>query len=139
MRSKDVRVGERYVACHCGKTIIVKVESIFQPSKAGETTNVIATNQATGQRVCFRSTLGIMRPAGPFINEVKITSDLYIDQIAVPEPGVRYRLRRVDEPEYFTDVDYVIRRSDQLFARTSELKEYPITGEGAYVLVPIRD
>ncbi len=53
MRSKDVRIGERYVACHCGKTIIVKVESIFQPSKAGETTHVIAINQATGQRVSF--------------------------------------------------------------------------------------
>ena len=139
MRSKDVRIGDRYVACHCGKTIIVKVESIFQPSKAGETTHVIATNQATGQRVSFRSTLGIMRPAGPYINEVKITSDLYIDQIAIPKSGVRYRLRRIDEPESFADVDYVIRRGDLLYARTSEQKEYPITGEGACVLVPDRD
>ena len=80
-----------------------------------------------------------MRPAGPYINEVKITSDLYIDQIAVPEPGVRYRLRRIDEPETFADVDYVIRRGNLLYARTSELKEYPITGEGACVLVPVRD
>ena len=138
MRSTDIRIGERYVACHSGKTIIVKAESIFQPSKPGETTHIIATNQATGQRVSFRSPLGIMRPAGPYINEVKNISDLYIEQIAVPEPGVRYRLRRVDESECFTDVDYVIRRSDQLFARTSELREYPITGEGACVLVPVR-
>ncbi|MFN9419197.1 MAG: hypothetical protein ACK578_17140, partial [Pirellula sp.] len=63
----------------------------------------------------------------------------YIEQIAVPEPGVQYRLRRVDETDCFADVDYVIRRSDQLFARTSELKEYPITGDGAYVLVPSRE
>ena len=80
-----------------------------------------------------------MRPAGPYINEVKITSDLYIDQIAIPKSGVRYRLRRIDEPESFADVDYVIRRGDLLYARTSEQKEYPITGEGACVLVPDRD
>ena len=139
MRSKDVRIGERYVACHCGKTIIVKVESIFQPSKPGETTCIIATNQANGQRVSFRSTLGIIRPVGPYINEVKSVKDLYIDQIAVPEPGTCYRLRRVEEAECFATVDYVIRRSDRLFARTSELREYPITGEGACVLVPSRD
>ncbi len=77
-----------------------------------------------------------MRPAGPYINEVKITTDLYIDHIAVPEPGVRYRLRRIDEPEFFADVDYVTRRGNLLYARTSELKEYPITGEGACVLFP---
>jgi hypothetical protein len=139
MRAKDIRIGERYVACHCGKTIIVKVESIFQPSKAGETTHIIATNQATGQRISFRSTLGILRPAGPYIDEVKTISDLYVEQIAVPEPGVRYQLRRIDDTECFAYVDYVIRRSDQLFARTSELKEYPITGDGACVLVPSRD
>ncbi len=56
--------------------------------------------------------------------------------IAVPEPGVRYRLRLVDESVCFADVDYVIRRNERLFARTSAMKEYPITGEGAYVLVP---
>lgn len=139
MRSKDIRIGERYVACHCGATIIVKVESIFQPSKPVETTCIIATNQANGQRVSFRSSLGIMRPAGPYINEVKSVTDLYIDQIAVPEPGMHYRLRRIEETECFARVDYVIRRSDRLFARTSELREYPITGEGACVLVPSRD
>lgn len=138
MRSKDIRVGERYVACHCGKTIIVKVDSIFLPSKSGETTQVVATNQSTGQRIRFSSTLGIMRPVGPYINEVQIFTDLYVDQIAVPEPGTRYRLRRLDEAECFADVDYVIRRSNRLFARTSELKEFPITGEGACVLVPSR-
>jgi hypothetical protein len=138
MRAKDIRIGERYVACHGGTTIIVKVDSIFQPSKIGETTHVIATNEANGQRISFRSTLGILRPAGPYINEVKSIKDLYIDQIAVPEPGVRYQLTRVDETECFANVDYVIRRSGQLFARTSELREYPITGDGACVLVPSR-
>jgi hypothetical protein len=139
MRLKEVRIGERYVACHGGTTVIVKVESIFQPSKMGETTHIIATNQANGQRISFRSTLGIMRPAGPYIHEVKTISDLYVEQIAVPEPGVRYQLRRVDATECFANVDYVIRRSDQLFGRTSELKEYPITGDGACVLVPSRE
>jgi hypothetical protein len=139
MRSTDIRIGERYVASHAGTTVIVKIESIFRPSQVGESTCVIATDQATGRRISFRSTLGIMRPVGPYINEVKTISDLYIEQIAVPEPGVRYRLRRVDETECFADVDYVIRRSDQLFARTSELKEHPITGDGAYVLVPSRE
>ena len=50
-----------------------------------------------------------MRPADPYINEVKITSDLYIDQIAVLEPEVRYRLRLIDEPEPFANFDYLIR------------------------------
>jgi hypothetical protein len=139
MRAKDIRIGERYVARHCGATVIVKVESIFQPSKIGETTSFIATNQATGQRIAFSSSLGIMRPAGPYINEVKTINDLFVGQIAVPEPGVQYRLRRVDEVDSFANVDFVIRRSDCLFARTEDLKEFPITGEGACILVPIND
>jgi hypothetical protein len=104
MRSKDIRIGERYIACHCGMTIVVKVDSIFQPSKIGETTHIIATNQATGQRISFSSSLGIMRPAGPYINEVKNTSDLYIEQIAVPEPGVRYPLDRSGPLLKFTSI-----------------------------------
>jgi len=139
MRSKDIRIGERYVARHCGVTVIVKVESIFQPSNIGETTCVIATNQATGQLITFRSSLGIVRPAGPYINEVKTIRDLFVGQIAVPEPGVQYRLRRIDEVNSFSNVDYVIRRGDGLFARTDDLQEYPITGEGACVLVSTRD
>ena len=139
MRAKDIRIGERYVACHSGKTTIVKVESIFRPSKAGETTCIIAVNQETGQCISFRSSLGIMRPAGPYINEVKSVTDLFVDQLAVPEPGVHYRLRRVGDADCFANVDYVIRRSDRLFARTSELREYAITGEGACVLVPSRE
>jgi len=139
MRAKDIRIGERYVARHCGATVIVKIESIFRPSKVSETTSFIATNQATGQRITFGSSLGIMRPAGPYINEVKTIRDLFVGQIAVPELGVQYRLRRVDEVESFANVDFVIRRSDCLFARTEELKEFPITGEGACILVPSND
>lgn len=139
MRSKDIRIGERYVARHCGATVIVKVESIFQPSKIGETTCFVTINQTTGQRITFRSSLSIMRPAGPYINEVKAIGDLFVDQIAVPEPGVRYRLRRVDAADSFATVDFVIRRSDGLFARTDDLQEFPITGDGACVLVPIRE
>lgn len=139
MRAQDIRIGERYVARHCGATVIVKIESIFRPSKVGETTSVIATNQATGQRIRFTSSLGIMRPAGPYISEVKTIRDLFVGQIAVPEPGVQYRLRRVDEVDSFANVDFVIRRSDCLFARTEDLKEFPITGEGACILVPSND
>ncbi len=139
MRSKDIRIGERYVARHCGATVIAKVESIFQPSKIGETTCIVATNQTTGQRITFRNSLSIMRPAGPYINEVKAIRDLFVDQIAVPEPGVRYRQRRVDEVNSFAAVDYVIRRRDCLFARTDDLQEFPITGEGACVLVHTRE
>ncbi len=138
MRSKDIRIGERYVARHCGATVIVKVESIFQPSRIGETTCIVATNQATGHRITFRSSLSIMRPAGPYMNEVKTIRDLFVGQIAVPEPDVQYRLRRVDETDSFATADFVIRRSDRLFARTADLQEFPITGEGACVLVPTR-
>jgi len=139
MRARDIRIGERYVARHCGETIIVKVESIFQPSRPGETTCIVAADQSTGQRITFRSSLSILRPAGPYINEVKAVADLYIGQLAVPEPGVIYRLRRVQESESFATVDYVIRRHDHLYARTTDLTEYPITGEGACVLVPSRE
>ena len=138
MRAKDIRIGERYVARHRGATIIVKVESTIEPLDSGETTRIIATDQATGNRITFSSSLGIMRPAGPYISEVKTVTDLFADQIAVPEPGVRYRLRRIDETASFATVDYVIRRSDELFARTDQLKEFPITGEGSYILVPSR-
>ena len=139
MRSKDIRIGERYVARHCGATVIVKVESIFQPSNIGETPCIIATNQATGQRITFRSSRGIMRPAGPYINEVKTIRDLFVGQIAVPEPGVQYRLRRVDEVDSFANVDFVIRRSECLFAKTEDLKDFPITGEGACILESSND
>ncbi len=139
MRAKDIRIGDRYVARYRGATIIVKVESTIEPLESGKTIRIIATDQATGDRVTFSSSLGIVRPAGPYISEVKTLTDLFADQIAVPEPGVRYRLRRVDEIECFTGVDYVIRRSNRLFAINSELKEYPITGEGACVFVPGRD
>jgi len=139
MRSKDIRIGERYVARHCGATVIVKVESIFQPSKVGETMCIIATNQTSGQRVTFRSSLSIIRPAGPYINEVKTIRHLFVGQIAVPEPGVQYRLRRIDEVNSFSNVDCVIRRSDGLFARTEDLKEFPITGEGACILESSND
>ena len=137
MRARDIRIGGRYVARHRGATIIVKVESTIEPLDSGETTRIIATDQATGNRITFSSSLGIMRPADLYISEVKTVTDLFADQIAVPEPGVRYRLRRIDGTKCFTKVDYVIRRSDRLFARTSELREYPITGEGACVLVPV--
>jgi hypothetical protein len=139
MRTRDIRIGERYVARYGGATIIVKVTSIFRPSRSGETAYIIATSQANGQRVTFRSSLGIVRPTGPYINEVKTITDLFVEQIAVPEPGVRYRLRRVAETEPFAVVDYVIRRSDRLFARTHDFQEFLITGEGACVLVPGQD
>ena len=136
MRAKDIRVGERYIARHRGKSIVVKVESVFHPSKVGETSWIIATNPASGERIGFRGSLGIVRPVGPYINEVKLVTDLYVGQIAVPEPGTKYGLRRIDEAKCFAAVDHVFRRGDQLFARTNEHHEAPITGEGACVLVP---
>ena len=138
MRSKDIRIGERYVARHRGATIIVTIDEVIAPAKAGDTSRVVATNNATSEQIEFASTLNIMRPAGPYISEVKTIEDLLVEQIAVPEPGVRYRLRRVDEVGCFAVVDYVIRRSNCLFAKTDHNTEYPITGEGACVLVPSR-
>jgi len=136
MRSKDIRIGERYVACHCGATVIVMVNSIFRPSKEGEATCIVTTNHLTGERISFRNSMSFARPASPYIAEVKTIEDLFIGQKAFAEPTTNYRLRKVNEADCFAIVDLVVRRLDVLYARISSGEEYPITGEGACVLVP---
>lgn len=140
MRSNDIRVGERYVARHRGKAIIVTIDEVTRIPATSEfgRTMVRATNHASGESITFRTALSIMRPAGPTIGEVKTIEDLFVDQIAVPEQGVQYRLRRANEDSTFTKVDYVIRRGDSLVAVTENGEPYSITGEGACILVPSR-
>jgi len=139
MRTKDIHVGGRYVARHRGATVIVTIDEIVGPREIGRTSRVVATNQATGERIEFASPMSIFRPAGPYIGEVGEVADLYADQIAVPEPGVVYRLREIAVATLDCGtVDYVIRRGGALFAKTSSGKELPVTGEGASILVPSR-
>ncbi|MCA9258219.1 MAG: hypothetical protein KDA61_03415 [Planctomycetales bacterium] len=138
MRTKDIRIGERYLARHCGRTIVVKVTASRPPATAGATSTIIVSNTATNERLEL-TPLSIMRPVGPTIVEVRQVGDLYEDQIAVPESGVTYRLRNIDGSQLDCGtVDYIIRRSDALVAKTSNGKELPITGEGAAILVPTR-
>jgi len=80
--------------------------------------------------------MSFARPASPYIAEVKTIEDLFIGQKAFAEPTTNYRLRKVNEADCFAIVDLVVRRSDVLYARISSGEEYPITGEGACVLIP---
>ena len=142
MRSKDIRVGERYVARHRGATIVVTIDEIKQiPSPSWSITDawrsvIKATNAANGQAMRFRSPISIVRPAERTVAEVNSIDDLFVDQKAWPEPGVRYRLRAIDHPRYLAEVDYIVRRDTELFAVADDGKEYGITGQGAFVLVP---
>jgi len=138
MRSKDIKLGERYVARHRGATIVVTVDRIDAPLSVGGCSTVVATNQSTNEQIVFQSPLSIFRQAGPYIAEVKTLDDLFQDQIAVPEPNMQYQLRSIDSNKPFATVDYVIRRTDALYAKTACGKEYAITGEGACILVPTR-
>lgn len=144
MRSKDIRVGERYVARHRGTTIVVTVDELKQvPPPSWSATDawrsvIMATNEANGQLIRFRSPMSIVRPAGRTIAEVNSLEDLFVGQKAWPEPGVRYRLRAIDHPRYLAEVDYIVHRAAELFAVADDGKEYAITGQGAFVLVPSR-
>lgn len=55
---------------------------------------------------------------------------------ALPEPGVTYDLRTMDNRTVDTEVECVFRDGETLFARTAAGKTYSVTGEGSYVLVP---
>ncbi len=73
-----------------------------------------------------------------FINEVRNISDLADGDTAMPEPEMGYELRTVagDHWESGT-VEYMIRRGDTIFARTTAGEEFAVTGHGAHVLVPL--
>ena len=73
-----------------------------------------------------------------FINEVRSIIDLADGDTAMSEPDMGYELRTVagDRWESGT-VEYLIRRGDTIFARTTAGEEFAVTGHGAHVLVPL--
>ncbi len=69
--------------------------------------------------------------------DLRTVDDLADGEIATPEPGITYNLRSIDnrQLDVGTVVD-VIRKGNDLFARTTTGKSIAVTGIGAAVLVP---
>jgi hypothetical protein len=73
------------------------------------------------------------------IKQLHTVDDLEIGGRAAPEPGVRYRLRTIDNVTIDAgDVTEVIRDGNVLRAVTESGRSFPITGAGSLVLVPTR-
>ena len=70
------------------------------------------------------------------IGELQRVSDLAEGERAMPEHGTAYGLRSIDNTAVETDVEFVVRRDQRLFARGNCGNELPVSGTGAFVLVP---
>ena len=68
--------------------------------------------------------------------DLREVDDLEEGERALPEPGVTYDLRTMENRTVDTEVECVFRDGGTLFARTSAGETYPVTGEGSYVLGP---
>ena len=73
-----------------------------------------------------------------FVNDVCSVSDLTNGETAMPEPDMGYELRTIagDRWEKGT-VEFLFRRGDAIFARTTAGEEFAVTGKNAHVLVPL--
>jgi len=73
-----------------------------------------------------------------FVNDVRNVSDLADGETAIPEPDMGYKLRTIagDRWEKGT-VEFLFRRGDVIFARTTAGEDFAVTGTGAHVLVPL--
>ena len=73
-----------------------------------------------------------------YIFELRTVDDLTEGQIAIPEPGVSYRLRTMDNKQVSDAlVKHVFRNGESLFALTVNDERFPVTGAGHCVLVPV--
>ena len=70
------------------------------------------------------------------IGELQRVQDLTEGERALPEHGTVYRLRSIDNTAVETHVEFVVRRDQRLFARGTCGNEFPVSGTGAFVLVP---
>jgi hypothetical protein len=70
------------------------------------------------------------------IGELQRVQDLAEGERALPEHGTVYRLRSIDNTAVETHVEFVVRRDQRLFARGTCGNEFPVSGPGAFVLVP---
>jgi hypothetical protein len=141
MKLKDIEVGGRYRAKVSGKLATVRVLDLKESSTFGGRcrTTIVAVNESTGRQIAIRSAQRL-RPLPTLtpIGEVQRVEDLQPGQRAVPEPGVRYDLRRIDGPPLGLTVTYVIRAGDTLLAHAGDGSEYSVTGYGAHILCPRR-
>ena len=71
-----------------------------------------------------------------FIGDLQRVTDLREHEQALPEPGVRYGLRQIDRVIPEIEVAFVMRSGDRLIARALDGKNYPVSGDQAFVLVP---
>ena len=73
-----------------------------------------------------------------FICDVRQVTDLAEGESAPPEPDMGYELRSTAGNNFETGlVEYVVRRGDAIFARTTAGDEFAVTGKNAHVLVPL--
>ncbi len=73
-----------------------------------------------------------------FICDVRLVTDLAEGETAPPEPDMGYELRSLACDNFETGlVEYVVRRGDAIFARTTAGDEFAVTGKNAHVLVPL--
>ena len=68
--------------------------------------------------------------------DLREVEDLADGERALPEAGVTYDLRTIENRNIDTKVECVFRDGDTLFARTATGQTYPVTGKGSYILVP---
>lgn len=70
------------------------------------------------------------------IGELQRVTDITDGERALPEHGLTYALRSIDNNVVETHVEFVVRRDQRLFARGNCGSEFPVSGTGAFVLIP---
>ncbi len=71
--------------------------------------------------------------------DLKTVESLTEGEKAFPQPSVEYRLRTIDNRLVGDEsVKHVVRAGDILFAVTVTDEAFPVTGEGQFVLVPLK-
>ena len=139
MKLKDIEVGGRYRAKVSNRLTTVRVVDLKESSTFGGRyrTTIVAVNESTGRQIAIRSAQRL-RPLASLtkIEDVQRVDDLQPGHQAVPEPGVRYDLRRIDGAPLGLTVKYVTRAGDTLLAHASDGSEYSVTGYGAHILCP---
>jgi hypothetical protein len=69
--------------------------------------------------------------------DLRTVEDLAEGEVAIPEPGITYQLRTMNNRKLDIGVVVdVIRIDDVLYARTASGESIAVTGNGAAVLVP---
>ncbi len=68
------------------------------------------------------------------IGELQRVSDLTEGERAMPEQGLVYGLRSIDNIVVETHDEFVVRRVQRLFARGTCGNEFPVSGPVAFVL-----